>query len=120
MMIVGAVPAFLGLVVPGVEIGVAASVLVLGGLIATALRVPVGGGAALVAVFAVMHGAAHGVELPHQASAVYYTLGFVLATALLHLTGLAAGLLANSRASLLRVGGAAIAAAGVVLMFNAV
>lgn len=121
MMIAGALPAFLGMPIPGVEVGIAASVLVLGALIAAAVRVPVLGGTGLIALFALMHGAAHGAELPHQASAAYYTAGFILATALLHLVGLYIGLLGNSKAAMqsLRLGGATIAVAGTVLLFNA-
>ena len=83
MMLVGALLAFAGLVVPGAETGIAASVAVLGLLIAFAVRLPLSASSALVSLFALFHGYAHGTELPHGSSAAMYGLGFVLATALL-------------------------------------
>ncbi|MES2534841.1 MAG: HupE/UreJ family protein [Pseudomonadota bacterium] len=115
MMVAGAVPGFMGLVLPGIEIGIASSVALLGMLIAFAVRVPAWAGATLVAAFAVVHGYAHGAELPQQASAGLYGLGFIVATGLLHLAGLSAGAFANKKMAL-RVAGGGIAAYGVFLM----
>jgi urease accessory protein len=100
------------------ELGVAASLLALGLLVAFAARLPVAGAAALVGAFALFHGHAHGTELPAAASALGYGAGFVLATALLHLLGIGAGLAlwrGGSR-GWLRAGGAAIAAAGLLIV----
>jgi urease accessory protein len=106
----------LGLVLPLAEPMVVASVAVLGALVAGAVRVPVALGAALVSVFAVFHGYAHGVELPAASSAWAYAAGFVLATLALHLVGLGLGLSVRVRPALARMGGVAITATGVVLL----
>ncbi|SFA90682.1 urease accessory protein [Collimonas sp. OK607] len=118
MMVVGALLSFSGLQMPGVETGIAASVAVLGLLIACAIRMPVWASAGVVSVFALFHGYAHGSELPHGASALWYGVGFVAATALLHLLGLAIGLVAGQKmaAQAVRLGGVAIAAVGGYLL----
>jgi urease accessory protein len=72
--------------------------------------------AALVSVFAVFHGFAHGMEMPAASSAWAYAAGFALTTTGLHLLGLALGISLRERPSLARLGGAAIAATGVALM----
>jgi urease accessory protein len=103
--------------VPGLEQGVAASVLVLGLLIARRVRVPAAAGAAWVGVFAIFHGAAHGAEMPATAGALAYGCGFVAATAILLAAGAAAGNLAEllpERAS--RTPGWVVAAAGLALL----
>jgi urease accessory protein len=107
-----------GVPVPGIESGIAASVLVLGLLIAVRAKPPLALSVALVALFAVFHGHAHGTELPQAASPVLYGLGFVAATAVLHLIGLGIGLAMRLPAGVtaLRVGGGAIAAAGIALI----
>jgi urease accessory protein len=121
MMVAGALLAFSGLQMPGVETGIAASVAVLGLLIAFAIRMPVWASASVVSVFALFHGYAHGSELPHGASALWYGIGFVAATALLHLLGLAIGLVAGQKmaAQAVRLGGVAIAAVGGYLLSTA-
>jgi urease accessory protein len=106
-----------GVPVPGIESGIAASVLILGVLIAFQAKPPLALSIALVALFAVFHGHAHGTELPQAASPVLYGLGFVAATAILHLIGLGIGHVMRLPAGMtaLRVGGGAIAAAGLAL-----
>ena len=76
-----------------VEPGIAASVVVLGIIVALALKPPVALAMALVALFAVFHGYAHGIEAPLDGSAAVYGAGFLVATALLHATGIAFGML---------------------------
>jgi urease accessory protein len=115
MMALGAVMATSGLALPAVETGIAASVLILGLLIAFSTRMPVFLGMALVGVFALFHGHAHGTELPQAASAVSYGLGMLIATIGLHATGLGAGILFQRAAVLLRIGGAMIAVTGAML-----
>jgi urease accessory protein len=107
-----------GVPVPGIESGIAASVLVLGLLIAFRAKPPLALSIALVALFAVFHGHAHGTELPQAASPVLYGLGFVAATAIQHLIGLGIGHAMRLPAGVtaLRVGGGAIAAAGIALI----
>ena len=85
-----------GFQLPFVTQGAAASVLVLGILIATALRLPLAASAALVGLFAVFHGFAHGAETAKgTVSGVTYAIGLMLTTALLHLSGIGIGLLAH-------------------------
>jgi urease accessory protein len=93
MMVVGAILGMFAVPLPPVEIGIASSVLVLGGCIALALRAPTWAACLAVAVFAVFHGYAHGKELPSAADPVSYSAGFVLATGILHLAGIAVGAL---------------------------
>ena len=85
---------FLGLVgisLPGVEIGVALSAVLLGVAVMTELRPPLYVAAALVGLFAIFHGHAHGTELPPGESGLLYSFGFVIATGLLHAVGIAIG-----------------------------
>jgi urease accessory protein len=100
-----------------VEPGILASVVVFGLLVLAAARLPVASGAALVALFALLHGHAHGAELPAQAAAVTYAAGFALATAVLHGLGLGVAYVGRSDAGRLvvRGAGAVVAAAGVAL-----
>jgi urease accessory protein len=118
MMMAGAAIAMAGVSVPGIETGIAASVAALGLLIAFAVRLPVGASAAVVSLFAMFHGYAHGAELPSGASALLYGAGFVAATALLHVIGLGIGLLAGKNVAdkAVRFAGAGIAAAGAYLL----
>ncbi len=110
-----------GVPLPFVEIGIAGSVLVLGAVVAFGRALPLPAAMALAAVFAVFHGHAHGTEMPADASGLAYGLGFMVATGLLHTAGLALGLAAGRLAeragpAALRLGGAAIAVAGLGLI----
>jgi urease accessory protein len=120
VMAFGGVGGILGLPLPHVELGIAVSAIVLGLMVALAARPRLVLAALLVGAFAIFHGYAHGVELPGGADPVAYSVGFVLATGLLHLCGIAFGLLARWPAGriLVRAAGAAIAAAGVVFAFG--
>lgn len=105
---------------PSVELGIALSVLVFGLLIGFGARLPLPAGLALVALFALFHGHAHGAEAPEAAAPALYMLGFALATASLHLAGLGLGTLmarqgARTAARFARLSGGALAAAGAVL-----
>ena len=80
-----------GVAVPAVELGIALSIVVLGGMVAFGARAPMAVLLALVGGFAVFHGYAHGAEMPEGAGGLAYGLGFLVATAFLHLAGLAAG-----------------------------
>jgi urease accessory protein len=93
MMVAGAIMGMFALPLPPVEVGIAISVLVLGGCIALSVRAPVWVASLLVALFAVFHGYAHGRELPSAADPVGYSAGFVVATGLLHISGIGLGLL---------------------------
>jgi urease accessory protein len=118
VMSVGALLGVAGVAVPGVELGIAASALVLGSLVAAAHRPPLAVAALLVAVFAVLHGYAHGSELPAAANPLAYGVGFVVATGLLHLAGILLGVLVGrpGGARLVRACGAVVASFGVYFL----
>ena len=118
MMVMGAVMGVTGVYLPGVEIGIATSVALLGLLIAFVVALPLWCSAIVVALFAMMHGYAHGTELPRGASAAFYGAGFILATASLHLIGVLIGLVAGDAVAdkAVRLGGAGIAATGFYLL----
>jgi urease accessory protein len=103
-----------GVPMPGIETGIACSGIVLGSMVATGARPPIWIAAVIVGVFAIFHGYAHGVEMPHVANPLTYAIGFVLATGTLHLAGIAFGLLTrwNSGRIIVRLGGGAISAIG--------
>lgn len=91
IMVLGAIFGMIGLPMPAAEVGIALSVLVLGSCIAVAARPPVIIAATIVGTFAIFHGYAHGRELPSAADPVGYSLGFVIATGLLHVCGILLG-----------------------------
>jgi urease accessory protein len=86
-MLTGFAAATLGLHVPWVPAAVSCSIIVLGLVVALAVKAPVWLGAALVGLFAFFHGHAHGTEAI-AASLVAYGAGFALATAGLHAAGI--------------------------------
>jgi urease accessory protein len=116
VMAIGFGLARLGIGLPLAEPMVVASVAVLGALVAGAVRIPVGLGAALVSVFAVFHGFAHGIEMPAASSAWVYAAGFAIATASLHLVGLGLGMSLRRLSIATRLGGAAVSVTGVALL----
>lgn len=103
---------------PAVELGIALSVLVLGGAIALAVRPPLWLGAVIVGTLAVFHGYAHGAELPGSADPVAYAFGFVAATGTVHAGGIALGLAMRvpHGAVVLRGAGALIGTTGAWLL----
>ncbi|MBO6772013.1 MULTISPECIES: HupE/UreJ family protein [unclassified Thalassospira] len=121
MMIVGGLLGIANVALPFVELGIVGSVIVLGAVIALGKHLPTGAAMALVGLFAVFHGHAHGTEMPATASGIEYGIGFAVATAALHAIGLGLGMsvkkLAEKAAPVaVRAGGGAIAAAGVFLL----
>jgi urease accessory protein len=92
MMAVGGLVGFQGATLPLVESGIAASVVVLGLLIALNVQMPTTAAVTLVGGFAILHGNAHGAEMPVGSIPAFYALGFLAATALLHGVGLALGM----------------------------
>jgi len=109
-----------GVPVPAVETGIAVSAIVLGAMVAFAARPPIWVAAVIVGAFAIFHGHAHGTELPGAANPLAYSLGFVIATGLLHLCGIAFGALAHWPAGkvAVRAGGGLIALGGVAFLFG--
>jgi urease accessory protein len=118
VMAAGGVIGILGVPLPGTEVGIALSAVVLGLMVMLAARPPLAVAAALVGAFAVFHGHAHGAELPPGADAVAYCIGFVVATGLLHLAGIAFGLSARWPAGrvAVRTAGGAIALGGIAFL----
>jgi urease accessory protein len=117
MLLAGALAAMAGLRVPAVEPMIAASLLVIGLLAASRLRLPGPAAAALVGVFAVFHGAAHGQELVGGGGAAFALAGMVLATAALHAAGLGLGWALRQRGAWLpRAVGAGVALFGAALL----
>ena len=120
MMAVGGFIGLEDIPLPFVETGIALSVVVLGLAVALRWKLPVAAAGALVGLFAVFHGHAHGGEMPVDASGLSYALGFMLATALLHVAGIGLGLAIGkigARSKLvLQASGGATALAGVALL----
>ena len=104
MMIAGAAWAMAGFSIPLVEAGITASMFVLGGVVLLRWKAPVALAMALCGFFAVFHGFAHGAEMPTDVMGYEFGAGFVIATAILHSIGLAAGMLAGLKPALPRIG----------------
>jgi len=120
MLAVGAGIAMQWPSLPLIESGIAASLLALGLLIALSLQLPVSLGVAITALFGLLHGYAHGLELPESAAPAAYALGFLAATAALHLSGIAVGVVTRKRYALLSgLLGSAIAMSGAYLLASA-
>lgn len=118
MMLVGGGLGLSGLAMPAVEMGILASVVVLGALVASGRPLPIGAAMALVGLFALFHGYAHAAEMPLRASAAAYSFGFASATILLHMIGIGAGMAAFGSPRVIRSAGAAIVLAGVALAIS--
>jgi urease accessory protein len=121
MMAVGGFLGMAGVGIPFAEIGIGLSVVVFGTAVALPRIMPVAAALGLVGFFAVFHGYAHGAEMPDTASGFEYGFGFVLATALLHLAGIALGLGIGKMGELegrrvARVAGGSMALAGVTIL----
>jgi urease accessory protein len=122
VMALGGMMGLLGFPLPGVEIGIALSAIVLGAVVLTDARPPLWVAALVVAFFAVFHGHAHGRELPEGTSALLYSLGFVMATGLLHALGILLGVAHRWPAGrqFVRAAGSAVALGGIFFLWRAV
>ena len=118
VMAIGAALGLSGVALPWVEVGIAGSVMVLGAVVALALRPALAISIPLIGAFALLHGYSHGIELPVGTSALSYGAGFIAATLVLHAVGIATGLIAGRLPVRFaaRTAGGAIAALGVVLL----
>jgi len=112
IMAVGGVVGLSSLNVPYMEQGIVASVILLGAIIALGGKLPLMASGSMVAVFALFHGAAHGVEMPADTTALAYGIGMLAASSVLHAAGIAAGHFAPY---VLRYAGAAVSLAGIGL-----
>ncbi len=120
VMAFGALIGILGFTLPLVETGIALSGVVLGLMILTKAKPALWIAGLLVGFFAIFHGYAHGVELPDSAHAYAFIIGFVIATGLLHVAGIAFGTLTRWPAGTIAVQstGAVIAGVGTLFLFN--
>ena len=115
VMVLGGILGMANVPFPAVETGIASSAIVLGLMVAFAVRPPLWVAAVMVGIFATFHGYAHGAELPTSTSPLAYSAGFVTATGLLHLVGIAFGTLTEWQSGriIVRAGGSLIALVGV-------
>ncbi|MEO0342950.1 MAG: HupE/UreJ family protein [Pseudomonadota bacterium] len=92
-LMLGGILGLAGIPLPQVEGVIAASVFVLGlaiassGIIGAYIAYPI------VAIFAIFHGHAHGMEVPTLDNPTGYVIGFMVASAVLHLIGVGFGYL---------------------------
>ncbi|WP_203142980.1 HupE/UreJ family protein [Marinobacter mangrovi] len=116
-MFLGAGLAFAGLSIPGVETGIALSVMLAGVLIATLAKLPTAVGGSLVAAFMIFHGYAHGAEMPAGSHFMAYMAGFGIATLIIAFAGRGLGaLLMKTDNRVSQAIGAALAATGAFLV----
>jgi urease accessory protein len=120
VMAFGGALGIIGVPIPMVETGIALSGVVLGLLVAFAVRAPIWVAAVIVGVFAIFHGHAHGAELPAQFSAYGYAIGFVIGTGLLHLAGIGIGFLTKTPLGVMavRAAGGVVALVGAAFLFG--
>lgn len=118
VMAFGGVLGALGVPIPAIEVGIAISAIVLGAMVALSARPPLWVAMALVGIFAIFHGYAHGAELPESANAIAFSIGFVVATGSLHALGILIGTVNRWKlgSKLLRLGGTLIAFAGIYFL----
>jgi len=122
VMALGGLLGLLGIPVPRVEVGIAVSAIALGAMVLAEARPPLWLAAAIVAFFAIFHGHAHGRELPEGTSALLYSLGFVVATGLLHAIGILLGVARRWSAGrqAVRIAGGGVACAGLFFLWRAI
>lgn len=113
-MAIGGAVGVMGIALPGIESGIALSVLVLGLLVAMQSRWALGLACAMTGFFALFHGMAHGQEMPIMASSWTYAAAMLTATGLLHASGVFAGV--RFRSSGMRLVGAAMSLAGIGML----
>ena len=122
VMSFGAMMGLLGIPLPGIEVGIAVSAILLGGMVLGEVQPKLVVAAILVGFFAIFHGHAHGTELPAGQSGLLYSMGFVIATGVLHGIGIIIGLIHRwpTGKLVLRGAGAFIAAMGFFFLWQAV
>ncbi|HSE39310.1 MAG TPA: HupE/UreJ family protein [Acidobacteriota bacterium] len=122
MMAIGGFLGLIGVPLPGVEIGIGISAVVLGTMVALELKPPLFVCVLIVAIFAIFHGYAHGAELAPGTSALAFSLGFVVSTGCLHGIGILIGLVHKWQTgrSAVRLAGGLIAAAGALFVWKAI
>ena len=121
MMIIGGALGMAGVELPFVGIGIGLSVVILGIAVAFGVNLPTVAAMAMVGLFAIFHGHAHGAEMPESVSGLGYAAGFVIATATLHVCGIGLGLLLGKLSEaqgtrVSRLAGSAMAVAGFAVL----
>ena len=121
LMALGGFAGLMGWNLPAIEVGIALSAVVLGALILGQIRLPLAVALLIVAFFAVFHGHAHGTEMGADANAMLYSIGFVIATGLLHAAGIALGLIHrwDTGRVILRAAGSVVLAGGLFFLWGA-
>ncbi len=121
VMAFGGMLGLIGFPLPGVEIGIAVSAVVLGAMVLGEMKPALWVAAVIVGVFAIFHWHAHGTELPLGSSGLYYSIGFVMATGTLHALGITIGLIHRWPAGqmVLRAGGGVVSLAGALFLCRA-
>jgi urease accessory protein len=122
VMAFGGFLGLMGVPLPGTEVGIALSAILLGIMVAMEAKPPLWVAASLVGFFGIFHGYAHGTELPAGENALLYSVGFVIATGCLHGVGIGIGVIHRWSAGriALRVAGAVVALAGVYFLWGAI
>ena len=122
LMAMGGFAGLVGWDLPAIEVGIALSAVVLGALILGQVRLPLAIAIIIVAFFAVFHGHAHGTEMAPDQDAMLYSIGFVIATGLLHGAGIALGLIHrwDTGRVILRAAGSVVLAGGLYFLWGAV
>jgi len=125
VMAAGGLLGIAGVPVPFVELGIVASVIVLGAIVALGVKAPVAMAMGIVGLFALFHGHAHGTEMPLDASGLSYAAGFMLATAVLHTGGITLGCLIGRISDsygriAYRVAGSVVALTGVAILTHVI
>jgi urease accessory protein len=121
VMAFGGMLGLLSVTLPGTELGIAVSAILLGAAVMLRWRPPLAAAAVLVAFFAIFHGYAHGSELPPGENGLLYSLGFVIATGCLHGVGITIGLINRGiwGQRVVRFAGAAITMTGLFFLRQA-
>jgi urease accessory protein len=125
LMALGGTCGVAGEALPWVELGVAASVIILGTMVALGVKAPIAMAMGIVGLFAIFHGYAHGAAMPPDASGGAYAAGFMLATAFFHVAGIALGFLIGRAGDsygrlAYRLGGASVALAGFGILLHGI
>ena len=122
IMSIGGFLGLIGFPLPGTEIGIGLSALLLGSMVASEARPPLGIAVLMVGIFGLYHGHAHGTEIPPNESGLTYSIGFVIATGTLHGVGITFGLIHRWKAGAiaLRIAGIVITLGGAYFTWKAI
>ncbi len=119
MLMAGAMLGLTGFQLPVVEPMIASSLVVLGLLLGTRTALPIAFGAALIGLFGLFHGWAHGTGLSGSTQAWQPMVGMLISTAALHASGVWAGRWVRTHnRSWTRIAGALVAMTGGALLLQ--